>query len=258
MLSRFVSIDHDTPMLLPPDLRGWVPHDHLVHFIVDAVGLLDLEEARVSTRGAGHAQYPPSLMVGLLIYSYLTGTFSSRKIQRLTYENVAVRYLCANTHPDHDSIGKFRKENRALLKRAFCQILECAARLQVPQVGHLVLSMVGDKILASASKESASSQGNAGRRKRLLEKQVNELLAKAEAVEGRPPRDGLVLPEEVSPRGRRLERLREAVQAMEQTTRERREKEKAASEKKKKRKQRPVRLLAVARKARGKKKKAGA
>ena len=67
MAARFISIDHDTPLLLPPDLRDWVPENHLVHFIMDAVGLLDLREARVNHRGTGDAQYPPAMMPGLLI-----------------------------------------------------------------------------------------------------------------------------------------------------------------------------------------------
>ena len=119
MPARFVSIDHDTPMLLPPDLRDWVPEDHLVHFIMDAVELLDLSTARVNHRGTGSEQYPPSMMLGLLIYCYASGTFSSRRIERLTYENVAVRLLCADRHPDHDSICAFRRENDALLKSSF-------------------------------------------------------------------------------------------------------------------------------------------
>lgn len=99
MPARFVNIDHDTPLLLPPDLRDWVPSDHLVHFIMDAVGELDLASARVNQRGSGSEQYPPRLLLGLLVYSYATGVFSSRQIERSTYENVAARLLCADTHP---------------------------------------------------------------------------------------------------------------------------------------------------------------
>ena len=129
MPARFVNIDHNTPLLLPPDLRDWVPEDHLVHFIMEAVGLLDLSTARVNHRGTGSDQYPPGMMLGLLIYCYATGTFGSRRIERLTHENVAVRFLCADRHPDHDSICTFRRENRALLESSFHQVLEVAARM---------------------------------------------------------------------------------------------------------------------------------
>lgn len=84
MAASFVNIDHDTPLLLPPDLRQWVQVGHLVHFIMDAVGELDIHAARVNERGSGSAQYPPRMLLGLLIYSYATGIFSSRQIERST------------------------------------------------------------------------------------------------------------------------------------------------------------------------------
>lgn len=99
MAAKFVSVDHDTPLLMPPDLRDWAPEGHLVHFIMDAVRLLDVGLARVNERGTGSPQYPPTLMLGLLIYSHATGTFSGRQIERATYENVAVHLLCADRHP---------------------------------------------------------------------------------------------------------------------------------------------------------------
>lgn len=232
MASRFVVIDHDTPLLLPPDLRDWLPEDHLVHFIMDAVKLLDLCQARVNPRGTGYAQYPPGMMLGLLIYCYATGTFSSRKIETLTYESVAVRYLCADTHPDHDSICKFRRENKELLESSFHQVLECAARLNVLQVGQVVLSVDGTKILASASKHSAVSHGHAQQQLLLLEEQIKELTAKAEAADSTPLREGLSLPEEIRRREKRQEKLREAVQVIEQRARERHQQEQAAYERK--------------------------
>ena len=93
MATKFVCVDHATPLLMPPDLRDWVPEGHLVHFIMDAVRLLDIGQARVNERGTGSPQYPPTLMLGLLIDSYATGTFSSRLIEHATHENVAVRLL---------------------------------------------------------------------------------------------------------------------------------------------------------------------
>ena len=161
MSVRFVNIDHDTPMLLPPDLRDWVPVGHMVHFVMDAVLALDLGRAHTNERGTGSAQYPPAMMLGLLIYSYATGTFSSRRIETLTYENVAVRFLTGDTHPDHDSICKFRRDNKDLLSHAFHQILELAARARVLQVGDITVAIDGTKILANASKHGAVSYGHA-------------------------------------------------------------------------------------------------
>ncbi len=176
MPARFVNIDHATPLLLPPDLRDRVGPDHMVHFIMDAVAALDLRLAQTNERGTGKAQYPPSMMLGLLIYCYATGTFSSRRIETQTYENVAVRYLTADTHPDHDSICKFRRENKELLASAFHQVIELAARARVLRVGDLTVSINGTKILANASKHSAVSYGHCVEQIKLAEDQIAELL----------------------------------------------------------------------------------
>src|ERR1044072_4207301 len=111
MATRFVNVDRETPMLLPPDMKDWVAKDDLVRFIIDAVEARDLRLAKVKHRGSGDAQYPPSMMLSLLIYCYGHGLFSSRAIERATYSQVSVRYLCANEHPDHDTIATFRREN---------------------------------------------------------------------------------------------------------------------------------------------------
>jgi transposase len=230
MPARFVPIDHDTPMLLPPDLREWVPEDHLVHFVMDAVGLLDLSTAHINHGGTGSEQYPPSMMLGLLLYCYATGTFSSRRIERLTHENVAVRLLCANTHPDHDSICTFRRENRALLESSFHQVLEVAARLRVLRVGEVTLALDGTKILANASKHSAVSHGHAQRQMVLLEEQIAELLAKADAADSAPLEDGLTVPGEIARRRDRIEKLRAATAVIEARAKERHREELAAFE----------------------------
>lgn len=237
MPARFVNIDHDTPLLLPPNLRDWVPADHLVHFIMDAVGLLDLSAGRVNHRGSGSAQYPPALLLGLLIYSYATGTFSSRRIERNTYEQVAVRLLCADHHPDHDTICTFRRENRELLANAFHQVLECAARLQVLRIGEVTLAMDGTKILANASKHSAVSHGHAQTQMVLLEEEIEQLLQKAEEADSTPLEDGLTVPEEITRRQQRLEKLREASAVIEARARERQREEMAAFLEKQKRRE---------------------
>lgn len=230
MPARFVSIDHDTPMLLPPDLRDWVPEDHLVHFIMEAVRLLDVSAARINHRGSGSEQYPPSMMLGLLIYCYASGTFSSRRIERLTHENVAVRLLCADRHPDHDSVCTFRRENRALLESGFHQVLEVAARMKVLRVGEVTLALDGTKILANASKHSAVSHGHALKQMVLLEEQIAELLAKADAADSAPLEDGLTVPAEIARRRDRIEKLREATAVIQARAKERHREELAAFE----------------------------
>ena len=99
MPARFVSVDRDAPMLLPPDLRDWVPEDDLVHFVIEAVDRLPLKTFRVNHRGTGERQFPPHMMLALLIYSYTNGLFSSRRIERATHRDVAIRYLCAGGRP---------------------------------------------------------------------------------------------------------------------------------------------------------------
>lgn len=228
MAARFVNIDHDTPLLFPPDLREWVPADHMVRFIMDAVAALDLSAARINDRGTGSAQYPPSMMLALLIYSYSTGIFSSRKIQTATYENVATRYLCADTHPDHDSICKFRRENKELLSSTFHQVLELAASARVLKVGDLTVAIDGTKLLANASKHSAMSHDRIVEQMQLATDQIAQLLAKAEDADSTPLQDGLTLPAEIQRREDRLAKLKEAKAALEERAKIRFEEESAA------------------------------
>lgn len=227
-----MNIDHDTPMLLPPDLRRWVPADHLVHFIMDAVGELDLRGARVNERGSGDEQYPPRMMLGLLIYSYATGIFASRQVERATHENVAVRLLCADTHPDHDTICRFRRANRGLLASSFAQVIEMAARCGVLKVGGITVAIDGTKVLASASKHSAVSYERAGELMRELDLEIGELLQKAEAADSRPLEDGLSIPQEVQRREERKAQLAKARAEMEARAEVRAQMERAEYERK--------------------------
>jgi transposase len=150
MSSRVVNIDRNTPMLLPPDLRDWVQDDDLVHFVLDALAVLDVSAARLNQRGTGDEQYPPSMMLGLLIYCYAQGIFSSRQIEWATHQNVSVRYLAGNAHPDHDTVAKFRRENAALIRWAFVQLLRLAQASGLLRLGTVALD--GTKIGAAAAK----------------------------------------------------------------------------------------------------------
>jgi transposase len=210
MATRFVPIDRDTPLLLPPNLRDWVPADHLVHFILDAVDALDLRQVKVNTRGTGSEQYPPHLLLALLIYSYATGIFSSRRIEQSTHDSVPVRLLTADTHPDHDTLCTFRRENGALLTESFVQVLQLAQRLKLLKFGQLTVAADGTKVLAHASKHSAVSYQRAGEMIVQLELEVQQLLAKAEQADATPLQDGLSIPAEITRRQERKAALAQA------------------------------------------------
>jgi transposase len=219
MPARFVTVDRQTPMFLPCDLREWLPADHIVHFILDAVEQLPLAHFHVNARGTGSEQSPPALMLALLIYCYATGRFGSRTIEAATYSDVAVRYLCANTHPDHASICAFRTANGPAFAAAFTQVLQMAHQLRLTQLGSV--SVEGTKIAAHASKHAAVSYQRAGELIAQLELEVQELIThaqQADAQETQPP--GLDLPAELQRREPRVAALRRARQVIEERARE--------------------------------------
>jgi transposase len=232
MATRFVPIDRDTPLLLPPNLRDWVPADHLVHFILDAVAALDLRQVKVNERGTGSEQYPPTMMLALLIYSYATGTFGSRRIEQSTHDSVPVRLLTADTHPDHDTICAFRRENTALLTESFVNVLQLAQELKVLQFGQITVAVDGTKVLATASKHAAVSYERAGQMIGQLAGEVAQLIAKAEQADSTPLQDGLTIPQEITRRQERKAALARARAEIEARARARYAGELAAHEQK--------------------------
>jgi len=215
MSTRFVMVDRQTPMLLPVDLRDWLPADHIVHFILESVEALNLQGFVVNVRGTGSEQYPPGMMLPLLIYCYATGRFSSRAIELATYGDVAVRYICGgDQHPDHDTICTFRRQNRSLFEECFVKVLAYAGETKVlKQVGGI--SVDGSKIAANASKHAAVSYDHATRMIAELEKEVRALTAKAEAADNQPLEDGLSVPQEIARRQERQAKLAEAKRVIE-------------------------------------------
>ena len=173
MSTRLINVDRNTPMLLPPDMRDWVREDDLVHFVIDALAILDVSAARLNERGTGNEQYPPSMMLGLLIYCYAQGIFSSRQIERATHQNISVRYLTGNTHPDHDTVAKFRRENAALIRSAFVQLLRLAQGSGLLRLGAVALD--GTKIAAAAAKRQNVTYER-------LQAEIGELNAKVEGL----------------------------------------------------------------------------
>jgi len=207
MAARFVDIDYDTPLLLSPNLRDWLPAGHLAHFILEAVEEMDLRQVRVNERGTGHAQYPPRMLLALLLYGYATGTFSSRRLEQASFDSVPVRMICGDTHPDHDTICTFRRANQELLQETFVRVLELAQALKFLQVGEITVAVDGTKILANASKHGAVSYEHAGKTIMQLEGEVQALLAKAEQADSTPLKEGLTIPEEIQRRQERKAKL---------------------------------------------------
>jgi transposase len=214
MPEKFINIDRDTPMFLPPDLRDWVPEGHLVHFVLEVVNSLELSSFTTNVRGTGSAQYPPSMMLSLLVYSYTTGRFSSREIEQASYYDVAVRYLCAQTHPDHDTICTFRRRNREAFEKFFVHVLEVAAESKVlKKVG--TISVDGTKVHANASKHSAVSYGRAQELLGQLEHEVAVLSEKAEQADRADLPGTLDLPAEIARREDRKSCIKEAMTVIE-------------------------------------------
>jgi transposase len=219
--TRFRSYVPDQLLLLPPDLREWLPEGHAAYFILDVLGELDLSEVYASydSSKGGRPGFDPRLMTGLLLYGYCQGVTSSRKIEKATYESVPFRVLSANQHPDHDTIAEFRRRHLSALSGLFVQVLHLCQRAGLVRLGHVALD--GTKLRANASKHKAMSYGRMKEKITELESQVAELLAEAEAVDAAEDaqygqgRRGDELPEELRFRQRRLEKIRQAKAALE-------------------------------------------
>jgi transposase len=218
-------------LILPPDLREWLPENHLANFIIDVVAGLDLS-AIIKTYDASRGGQPPldpRMMVGLLLYGYCVGTTSSRKIERATYDSVPFRVIAADQHPDHDTIAEFRRRHLAALSGLFVQVLRLCQKAGLVKLGHV--SLDGTKMKANASKHKAMSYEYMEKRERELREQVEALLAQAEAADaaedalyGRDKR-GDELPKELAFKQSRLKKIREAKAALEAEAQERAEHE---------------------------------
>ena len=209
-------------LLLPPSLLDWLPEGHLVHFILDVVEQLDLSNIYASYKGDGRGQppYEPGMMTALLFYAYCTGVPSSRQIEKRTHEDVAFRVIAANRHPDHDSICDFRKRHLKALAGLFVQILRLCQQAGIVKLGHVALD--GTKVKANASKHKAMSYGGMKKKKEELEKEIDELLKNAQAVDKEEDKKygkgkkGWDLPDELKRRETRLEKIKAAMSALEE------------------------------------------
>ncbi|MCK4514004.1 MAG: IS1182 family transposase [Spirochaetaceae bacterium] len=218
MSERLVNVDRDTPMLLPVDLREWIPANDMVHFVLGAVEAMPLSTLKVNRRGSGSPQYPPHMMAALLIYCYSQGVFASRRIENATYRDLAVRYLTGNTHPDHDTICTFRRENRQAFTEAFVKVLELAREVGVVKVG--TVSVDGTHIKANASKHKSVRYDRAGELEQQLRADIEELIEQAEQSDRNETEDGNRLPAEIARREKLREKMLEARRRLEERAEE--------------------------------------
>jgi len=214
MAERLVNVDRDTPLLLPVDLRDWVPENDLVHFVINAVEMMNLTTLSVNQRGTGDAQYPPRMMLALLIFCYASGIFGSRRIERATYRDLAVRYLTGDTHPDHDTICSFRRANGEVIKQAFVELLKLAREMKLLRVG--TVSVDGTHLKANASKHKSVRYDRTGELEQQLLKDIEELMQKAERSDNEPSVEEQSLPKEIARREKLLEKMREARRQLEE------------------------------------------
>jgi len=230
MKVTFAEVDRNTLYLLPPSIQDWLPKDHLARFVVDIVEQLDLRSLKASYSGRGSQPYNPEMLVALLFYGYSTGVFSSRKLERSTYDSVAFRYIAANSHPDHDTIASFRRRFLPELKGLFVKILMIAHEMEILKLGSV--SLDGTKVKANASKHKALSFEHANKLETQIKAEVAELLKKADSADHADIPDGMSIPEELERRTDRLAKIAAAKTEIERRATERHASEQATYEKK--------------------------
>ena len=230
MSDHFRPLDRDTLFLFPPSVQEWLPENHLARFIAEIVGKLDMRALRAGYAGRGVAAYQPEMLVGLLFYGYATGVFSSRKLERSTYDSVAFRYIAANQHPEHDTIATFRRRFLPEVKACFEQILLIAAESGMLKIGRV--SIDGTKVKANASKHHALSYAHATKLERRIKSEIRRLLRMAEKADETDVRDGMDIPTELERREIRLQAIIEAKERIRAREQERIAAEQAAYDQK--------------------------
>ena len=225
MARKFRNADYEETLNLKISLREAVPADHLACFIVDVIAELDLSEIYKQYGESGAPPYAPEVLLGLLVYGYATGVFSSRKIEQATHEVLPFRYIAGDMHPDHDTLATFRKRFLSEVKGVFVQLLLIAQEMGHMKLGNV--SLDGSKIHADASKSKAVSYKRLLEIEEKLEAEVEELFALAAAADGKELPEGMNIDEEVNRRKKQQARLAEAKKVLEARAKARYEAEKA-------------------------------
>lgn len=228
MARRFKKVDYEKALDQTVTIRECLPPDHLARFIVAIIALLDLSAIYACYAAVGGEPYAPEVLLGLLFYGYATGVFSSRKIERATYESIPFRFIAGGLHPDHDTIANFRKTFLPQVTGLFAQVLMVANEMGLLNLGNI--SLDGSKIHADASKSKAVSYKRLLELETRLRREVEELLALGEQADQVELPEGLVVEDEIAFRTERLVNLAEAKSVLEARARERYEAEQAEYE----------------------------
>lgn len=205
MSRRFKTVDYAAMLKQTVSIEECIPPTHLARFIVETIGKLDLSGIYQSYGPRGGIAIAPEILLGLLLYGYATGVFSSREIERATHESIPFRYIAGNLHPDHDTIAHFRVRFLVQIQELLIQVLEMAVKSEILVLEDI--SVDGSKIQADASKSHAVSYKRLGEIQGLLRAEVVELLKLGETAEGPPVLDGVDLPAEVARRQNKIDEL---------------------------------------------------
>jgi transposase len=212
MAYNFLPCRRDQAFLLPPDLREWLPADHLAWFVLDVVDQLDLGPFLAAYRADGHgrAAYDPRMLLGVLLYAYCAGIRSSRLIERRCHEDIAFRVLAANATPDHVTLARFRVRHEQALAGLLVQSLRLYAAAGLVRLGTVALD--GTKLAANAAAKRNRTSTELQTR---IQAEVQRMLEQAGQTDEREDREhqltgGDGLPAELTRPGDRLKRLRQA------------------------------------------------
>lgn len=226
MTRKFRTPDYEATLNSTVSLREALPANHLARFVVDVIAQLDLSPLYARYAPVGGEAIAPEILLGLLFYGYATGVFSSRKIEKATFESLPFRFVAGGLHPDHDTLANFRKAFLAEIAELFVQILLLAQAAHVLKLGNL--SLDGSKIHADASKSQAVSYKRLVELEAQLRQEVNGLLTLGEQVDQGELRlpEGLMIPDELALRQERLVNLAKAKAILEARAQERYQAEK--------------------------------
>ena len=213
MSRKFKNADYEKTLDLQIRLRDALPPEHLARFVVEVMAMLDLSRIYAQYSEMGAPPYAPEVLLGLLVYGYATGVFSTRKIEQATYEVLPFRYIAGDMHPDHATLAQFRQQFLSEVKDVFVQVLLIAQAMGHLAVGNV--SLDGSKIHADASKSQAVSYKRLVEIEAFLQREVEELFALADAAEGRPLPAEMNIQDEIARRQAQLAQLAEAKQVLE-------------------------------------------